>query len=399
MKLAPLTLAPMTIGFLPLLDCGPLVVAVERGFAADEGLELRLVRETSWANIRDRLVVGQFQAAHMLGPMPIASTLGIGHLKVPMIAPMALGAGGNAVTVSNSVWSAMQRQGAQVAADPTSQGAALCAVVRARAATGAAPLTLAMVYPFSCHHYELRYWLAACGIDPDNDIRLVVMPPPFMVDALREKQIDGFCAGEPWNTLAVAAGIASIAAVTTAIWHRSPEKVIGMRADWAEAHPDETRALVRAVYRACLWCDYPSSRHELAQLLARPQFVGESAELLESALWGRLRFTAASAPFEVPEFQAFARHEATIPRPIHALWFYSQMRRWGQTGSSPQGAAAAQSTYRPDLFHEALRPLVLRNPGIDIPSDDRSDQESLGGFFDGRVFDPLHLSEYITTTT
>jgi ABC-type nitrate/sulfonate/bicarbonate transport system substrate-binding protein len=393
--------APMTVGFVPLLDCAPLVVAAERGFAAAEGLELRLVRETSWANIRDRVVVGQFQAAHMLGPMPIASTLGIGHLTVPMIAPVALGSGGNAVTVANALWDAMVRQGARVAADPKAQGTALHAVVRERMAAGAAPLTLAMVYPFSCHHYELRYWLAACGIDPDNDVRLVVIPPPFMVDALREGQIDGFCVGEPWNTLAVEAGVASIATVTTAIWQRSPEKVLGMRADWAAAHPQQTLALVRAIYQACLWCDRQSSRDPLAQLLARPEFVGESAQNLGPALTGRLRFTSNTAPTEVPEFQTFAGHGAAIPRPIHALWFYSQMLRWRQTAGSQQAAAAAAATFRPDLFREALRTLAAAGPtadsrtmaAVDRGHADPLDHDRLTGFFDGGVFDPHDLNE------
>src|SRR5262245_30705224 len=167
-------------GFIPLSDCAPLVVAVERGFAAEEGLELTLVRETSWANIRDRIVVGHFDVAHMLAPMAIASTLGVGHLKVPLAVPFALGTGGNAITASNALWRPMVDAGAQPGGEPLAQGAALRAVVRGRTE----PLTLAMVYPFSAHNYELRYWLAACGIDPEHDVRLVVLPPPLLVDAL-----------------------------------------------------------------------------------------------------------------------------------------------------------------------------------------------------------------------
>jgi NitT/TauT family transport system ATP-binding protein len=186
-----MSLVSLTVGFVPLIDCAPIVVAAEKGFAAAEGLELDLVRENAWATIRDRVIVGHFHAAHMLAPMPIASTLGVGHLTANLIAPMALGWGGNAITVSGNLWDAMRAHGAVAGAGPAAQGQAFNGVLRERLRSGAAPLTLAMVYPFSCQHYELRYWLAASGIDPDVDVRLVVVPPPFMVDALREGQIDG----------------------------------------------------------------------------------------------------------------------------------------------------------------------------------------------------------------
>jgi two-component system, oxyanion-binding sensor len=204
-----MTSQPLVLGFIPLLDCAPMVAAVEKGFAAGEGLDVRLVRETSWANIRDRIIVGHLDAAHMLGPMAVASTLGIGHLTVPLVAPMSLGLGGNAITVSNRVWQQMLLEGAELGASPALQGAALKCVIQTRARSHLAPLTFGMVYPFSCHNYELRYWLTSCGIDPDRDVRLFVIPPPLLVDAMREGQIDGFCVGEPWSSLAVEAGAAA----------------------------------------------------------------------------------------------------------------------------------------------------------------------------------------------
>src|SRR6266436_4120422 len=222
------------LGFITLLDCASLVVAAERGFAAEEDLELALVRETSWANIRDRVVIGHFDAAHMLGPMTVASTLGIGHIKVPVIAPFALGLGGNAITVSLQLWEQMEGEGAAAGGPPVDHGVALKRVVTKREKARREPLTFAMVYPFSCHNYELRYWLAAAGIHPDRDVRLVVIPPPFLVDALRAGQIDGFCVGEPWNSVAVDAGVGAIVAPTTAIWPYSPEKVLGCRLEWAQ---------------------------------------------------------------------------------------------------------------------------------------------------------------------
>lgn len=196
----------LVVGFIPLLDCASLVAAVEKGFAAEEGINIALVRETSWANIRDRVIVGHFDAAHMLGPMALASSLGIGHLKVPMVAPYSMGLGGNAITVSTSLWQHMRDFGAELDAGPAQQVAALASVVKERTSRGLPPLTFGMVYPFSCHNYELRYWFAAGGIDPDRDVRLVVIPPPLLVDALRAGQVDGYCVGEPWNSLAVAAG-------------------------------------------------------------------------------------------------------------------------------------------------------------------------------------------------
>lgn len=417
----------LVLGFLPLLDCAPLAVAADMGFAADQGLELELIRENSWANIRDRLIVGQFHAAHMLGPMTIASTLGIGHMKVPMVAPMALGLGGNAITASRALWQAMQNHGACAGAPPLAQGKALKEVVCERALGGEPPLTLAMVYPFSSHNYELRYWLAACGIDPDNDVLLIVIPPPLMVDALRSGQIDGFCSGEPWNSLAVAGGVGRIVTTTAEVWRRAPEKVLGMRADWADAHPADTAALVRALYLASLWCGRQDSRSELAALLAQPRFLGVPVDTLTRGLSGRLNLApeppapapATSVPITsraptsgattsdpnflpVNEFLVYADHWATFPWTSHALWFYSQMVRWRQVAHSPAAAAAAAATYRPDVFRASLQPLGVHLPSLDSKteqSNDTHDPNSRGdsarGFFDGGVFDPAQLDAYI----
>lgn len=373
-----MSFVPLTVGFVPLIDCAPLVVAAELGFAADEGLTLTLKRENAWATIRDRVMVGHCQAAQMLGPMPIASRLGIGHATVDLIAPMALGWGGNAITVAGATWAAMCARGAAPAAGPAQQGRALRAAIVERARSGAKPLTLAMVYPFSSHHYELRYWLAASGIDPDADVHLVVVPPPFMVDALRDGQIDGFCAGEPWNSLAVTAGIGHIVTPTTAIWPRSPEKVLGMRADWAERHPEETKALIRALYRACQWCeDAPAG--DLARLLARPEYVGEQAADLERGVSGALCLSPGSAPVQVADFQGYARQFGTVPWVSHAVWFYEQMLRWNQlppaasAGEFAARAVTAREAYRPDLYRGALQSLGVEVPLVDLAA---------GGFFD-----------------
>jgi two-component system, oxyanion-binding sensor len=363
------------LGFMPLLDCASLVVAAERGFAAEEGLELALVRETSWANIRDRVVIGHFDAAHMLGPMTVASTLGIGHVRVPVIAPFALGLGGNAITVSLRLWEQMTQEGATVGAKPGVHATALERVVLRRSE----PLTFAMVYPFSCHNYELRYWLAAGRIDPDRDVRLVVIPPPFLVDALRAGQIDGFCVGEPWNSVAVQAGVGTIVVPTTAIWPSSPEKVLGCRLEWAQRHPMQLAALIRALYRASRWCDQPENHAELAKLLAQPRYVGAPADLLQQALGSRLTLTTNTPAVQLDDFFTPSRHNATFPWVSHALWFYEQMLRWKQIEFAPNQVAAVRATYRPDLYRAALASI-----SEDIPADDTKIER----FFDGGAFDP-----------
>ena len=376
----------LTIGFIPLLDCASLVAASERGFAAEEGLELTLVQETSWANIRDRLIVGHFDAAHMLGPMTIASTLGIGHLSVPMIAPCSLGLGGNAIAVSLPLWKQMTREGAEPGGHPTVQGMALRRVVAARRRTELRPLTFGMIHPFSCHNYELRYWLAASAVNPDHDVRLVVIPPPLLGDALRGGYIDGFCVGEPWSSVAVDSELAAIVMPTTAIWPFSPEKVLGCRADWAERHRPALEALIRALHRAALWCERPENHGELAALLAEPRHVGSSASLLLRGLSGRLMLTPdgemdAHGPFFLP-----ASRWSTFPWTSHALWYYTQMVRWHQIELVAEHPAVAVRTYRPDIYRAALAPL-----GIELPGE--NDRVEL--FFDNQIFDPSDLVSWL----
>lgn len=384
------------VGFIPLMDCAPLAIAAEKGFATEEGLDLRLVRETSWANIRDRVVVGHFDAAHMLGPMAIASTLGIGHLKVPMAAPLSLGLGGNAITVSLNVWDLMVAEGATLSAGPRAIGEALRSVVRTRERAQKQPFTFAMVYPFSSHNYELRYWLAACGIDPDRDVRLVVIPPPLLVDAMREGQIDGFCVGEPWNSVAVSVGVGCIALPTTAIWRLSPEKVLGCRLEWAQRHPDRLQALVRALYKAALWCEQPENHLELSRLLAEPRFVGAPAEILLRGLSNGLRLQPGGEAQHLTDFYLPASQSATFPWVSHALWFYSQMVRWGQVAFDPEHVAQVRATYRPDLYRLALAGTGANIPAVDAKIEG-SRQYGPDGFFDDVRFDSDDLPAYLRT--
>jgi two-component system, oxyanion-binding sensor len=401
------SVAQLTLGFIPLVDCAPLVVAKEKGFAADEGLSLELVRETSWANIRDRVMVGHFDAAHMLGPMPIASTLGIGHVEAPMIAPFSFGLGGNAITLSTSVFAEMEDGGARLAMGPAEMGQALAKVVSGRRDRGDAMPTLAVVHPFSGHNYELRYWLAVAEIDPDHDVRIVVLPPSFMAPALLERQIDGFCVGEPWSSLAVEAGAGVIAVTKSSLWRQGPEKVLGFRADFAQRWPERLSALLRALYKAAEWAGREENHSELGRILAAPDYLAAPATIVERALSGNLVRASGGAPEPIPDFLVFHDHAANFPWQSHSLWFYSQMVRWGQAPYSPDFAEKARQVYRPDLYRGALA-----RTGIDLPRASAKVEGALktatpvasrngamilgpDGFFDGRLFDPDQLEAYL----
>lgn len=396
----------ITAGFMPLLDSAILVVAKEMGFAEAQDIALTLVRETSWANVRDRLAVGHFQVAHMLAPMPIACNLGLTPLAVPTIVPMALGLGGNAITVSNVLWTEMSAFGATADLDPATTGNALKAVVADRLAKSKLMLRFAVVHPYSGHNYELRYWLAACGIDPTRDIEIVIVPPPLMVDAMAAGTIDGFCVGEPWNTAAALLGHGHIATVKAAIWRSSPEKVLGVDAHWAKDNADVLSALLRALCIAAKWCGEARNRDDLARILAEKPYVGRPITWLLPALRGQLQSGEERATSFADFFVPFAK-AATFPWKSHALWFYSQMVRWGQVQRSAENASTARETYRPDLYRAALKPLGIALPvanakvegALTVATPVGSSGASLvlgpDGFFDGGLFDPDKLDAYI----
>lgn len=382
---------PIRLGFIPLLDAAIPIVAADKGFAASEGIALALVRETSWANIRDRLAIGHFEAAHLLAPMPVAAALGLTPLDVPLIAPMALGLGGNAITVSDALWTQMRAARPDVIAnDPVSVGAALKAALAGR--QGARRLTFAVVHPYSAHNYELRYWLAASGIRPDADLDLAILPPPLMPDALAAGTIDGFCVGEPWNSNAARRFGGRIVLTKSAIWRAGPEKVLGIRADWAERHPDALAALLRAMLAAARWCTAPENAGELVALLARADRLNLPEEDIATPLSGRMPL-ADGTRHRLEDFMAFGGGMppegimANTPLRGAALWFLSQMARWGQTTLTPEAAARAAASFRPDLF---LPVADAGSAGNALPP-----LQPLGGFFDGESFDPAAIEAYV----
>lgn len=392
--------------FIPLTDCAPLVVAHELGFAADEGLELNLIRETSWATVRDRLAVAHIDVAHALAPMPLASNLGFGPLPSSIVAPMALGFGGNTVTVSQALWSELQATDCPSDFDAGLTLASLSGVVANRRTTAGETLRFGIVHPHSAHRYELAYWLASGGIVPERDVEFVVLPPSLMAAALSKGRIDGFCAGEPWGTIASIEGAGTILTSKAHIWRSSPEKVLAVRSQWAEDHRAQLDALIRAIYRSCCWCDDPNNRAALAELLSRKDYVDRPAQAIRPGLERKLSGGNGHRT-EIAGFLNFSNRAATFPWVSHALWLYSQMVRWGEANFTPALQDVARSTYRPDIYRAALAPLDVPMPSAnakvegalphEMPVGATKGQLTLGpdGFFDGLVFDPDSIGEYI----
>jgi two-component system, oxyanion-binding sensor len=369
-------------GFIPLTDAAIPIVAHEMGFAAEEGIALDLTRETSWANIRDRMAVGHFDAAHLLAPMSIASALKLMPLSSSIIVPMALGLGGNAVTVSSALWGDMQADGATSLAGPREMGTALRGVLKRRVTSGLPKPVFGIVHPFSAHNYDLCYWLAECGIDPIHDISIAVVPPPLLPDALQSKQLDGYCVGEPWNTASVNRGTGTIVTTKIAIWKDSPEKVLGIRESWAVEHPAELESLIRSFHRSAEWCAVPENAAALSSILSLPAYLGQSADIILPALRGKLQL--GDAVMDVSGFVRFDPPHATVPEPAHAAWFYSQMVRWGQTSFSARGLEAVMQCYQPDIY-------------ASVTGLTHTSATMVEGFFDGRRFAPDVLKNYLAS--
>lgn len=393
-------LSRVHLGFIPLTDAAPLVVALERGHFARHGLDVTLARQASWATLRDKLAVGHLDGAHLLAPMTLACTLGVEGVPQRLIAALSLGLGGNAITVADNLYREMQT----AAGDQPVTVQALAQVVTRRRAAGADPLTFATVYPTSNHTYLLRYWLAAGGIDPDRDIRLVVVPPPQMVQRLRQGDIFGYCVGEPWNTLAVHEGIGCIVATGHDIWHNAPEKVLAVSATWAQRYPGTHAALIVALVEAGRWLDESvDNRREAARLLAGSRYLDLPVDVVAASLVGEIRLDSRGARRSLPGFHVFHRYAATFPWRSHALWMLRQMQRWGQLPAGCDLLATAQTVYRPDIYRLAVARLGEPVPAVDVKAEGGHRSEwklgegkatvTLGPdrFVDGAVFDPTYI--------
>ncbi|WP_371347811.1 CmpA/NrtA family ABC transporter substrate-binding protein [Ancylobacter sp. IITR112] len=370
-------------GFIPLVDAAVLVAAADQGFAAAEGIELELVREVSWSNVRDKLSLGHFEAAHILAPLAIAISLGLDYPRVPLSILVALNQNGSSFLLGNETFRALEEEaGGESIGDPLVSGAALKRLVAARAARGDDQLVFAMTFPFSPHNYLLRYWMAASGINPDRDVRLIVMPPPYMVDALSNGHVHGFCVGAPWPSVAVEVGMGRILHFGSDIVAHSPEKVLATRASFVTENRDGALALTRALIRATAWCAAPENRMALAHLLAAPDRLNVGADLILRSLEGRIRIDAQGS---VREYSRYMVLESAAARPDvrQALWLYAQMVRWGQARLDEAGRLAARACYDPGIH--------------DIARDSMAEPGTCDGIgaFSGPAFDPNDLPAYL----
>ncbi|WP_374943785.1 ABC transporter substrate-binding protein [Sphingomonas sp.] len=394
------------IGFLPLVDAALPILAREQGFAAREGIEIALVRDMTWATVRDRLLYGHTDAAHMIAPLAIATTLGRGRPPVALSVPFVLGLNGNAVTVSAALAEAIGLGTAL--GDPAALGSRLRDVALARVAA-AKPLRFGVVHRYSSHNYMLRYWLAAVGIRPDRDVEIVVTSPPFAADALAAGEVDGICVGEPWNSIAVDRGVGRIALVTAQIWRRGVEKVLAMRSEMLAERRDEVHALLRALHAAAEHFVRLDAAEESAAILARPEYLGGRVDTVLRAITDRIRLAQGGDTLHVPDFMFQYREAANFPWRSQAAWLYSQMARWDDLPVTPHDAQAAQDVFRPDVYRAALAGSAATLPGassklegaVSAPTAAGSTQGRLllegDHFFDGRAFDPDDIAGYLAS--
>ncbi len=375
----------LRIGYIPLTDAAALIIAVDKNFAGKEGLAIELVREVSWSNVRDKLNIGLFDAAHLLAPLAIASNLGIGHVRVSLCAPFVLGLNGNAITVSRNLYDVLTLAADGDLGDPRVSANALARVVAERRRRNAEPLTFGMTFPFSTHNYQLRFWMAAGGVDPDEDVRLVVLPPPYMVESLGNRHVDGFCVGAPWNSVAVELGVGRILHLGRDIFARAPEKVLAMHAAWPTDRVDVLRRLLRALDHAVQFIADPVNLDEVASLLAAPGRLDVPPELIHGNLAGQLRLARGAALRAAPDYILIGGDGAARPDPNHAAWLYAQMVRWDQAQLSPELLANAEACFRPDLYDATLG-ASARTPCT--PAD------GIGAFV-GPKFDPENIAGYL----
>ena len=398
--------ADLRLGFIALSDCAPLVIAKEKGFFDGENLAVDLSREASWANIRDKVTMGALDGAHMLGPLPLAVNLGVCGEPARLIAPLSLNLNGSAVTVSTALAQALREADPEGMAARPRTARPLARLIEARRARGEGPLTFAVVFPFSIHNYELRYWMAEAGVDPDRDVRLQVIPPARMAERLAAGAIDGFCVGAPWNAQVVADGHGEILIYAAEFWRAGPDKVFGVSEAWAERQPEVLQAVLRALMRAAAWCDEPENRPELAAILAHPRYVDAPEEVVARSLVGSPPYALGEPGPPGNDYLVFDRYAAGFPWRSHAVWFLTQMMRWGQIASDVDVTAVAEAAYRPDLFRTAAAELGAAAPLVDEKVeglhasawalDEATAAIAMGPdvFFDGRRFDAAQPLKY-----
>ncbi len=404
----------LKFGFIKLTDMAPLAVAYEKHFFEDEGLYVTLEPQANWKVLLDRVITGELDGAHMLAGQPIGATIGFGT-RADVVTAFSMDLNGNAITVSNEVWSKMK---AHIPAGPDGKpqhpikADALRPVVDEMRAAGKR-FPMGMVFPVSTHNYELRYWLAAGGLHPglytatdtsgqvDADVQLSVTPPPQMPATLEAGTIQGYCVGEPWNQQAVAKGVGVPVVTDVEIWKNNPEKVFGVTAAWAEKNPKTHVAVVKALIRAGIWLDADggANRAEASRILSRPEYVGADNAVIANALSGVFEFERGDKR-SIPDFNVFFRYFATYPYYSDAVWYLTQMRRWGQIPESKPDAwydEIARKVYRPDVYREAAAALVAEGKAKaeDFPSGSDGYRAPTSDFIDGIEYDGRHPNAYL----
>jgi nitrate/nitrite transport system substrate-binding protein len=402
----------LKFGFIKLTDCAPLVIAKEKGFFDDEGLDVTLEAQANWKILLDRVISGELDGAHMLAGQPIAATIGFGT-KAHIITAFSMDLNGNGITVSKDIWQQMQD------ADPALKGDKIPRPVKADALklivqqfkADGTPLKLGMVFPVSTHNYYLRYWLAAGGIKPgyytadningtsDADVLLSVTPPPQMPATMAQGTIQGYCVGEPWNQQAVLRGIGVSVVTDYEVWKNNPEKVFGVTAEWARKYPNTHIAVIKALIRAGKWLDAsPENRKEACKILSMPQYVGADYKVIANSMTGTWEYFPDDTR-DVPDFNVFFRYNATYPYYSDCIWFLTQMRRWGQISeykSDQWYADTAKEVYRPDIYLEAAKELVQEGKlkADEVPKTDGY-KPPTADFIDGIQFDAHQPNAYI----
>ncbi|MEZ5748804.1 MAG: ABC transporter substrate-binding protein [Caenibius sp.] len=394
----------LKIGFLPLVDACLPILAHEHGFAEEEGLTLVFQRDVSWATVLDRLLYGHSDAAHLVAPLAIATTLGRGRPAQPIAAPFVLGLNGNAITLHTDL--AARIDAPEGLGNPQEIGAALARQAAERAGSGRR-LRFGVVHRYSSPNYMLRYWLASCGIQPDEDVEIVTISPPFLADALAAGEIDGACVGEPWNSAAVQRGVGVIVLATAQIWRRGVEKVLGLREAVLEDKRPQVEALIRAMRMAGRHFIEPENWARNADILARPEYLDADPLLIRRAISDRLVLRQGGEPIHYSDFMFQYREAANFPWVSQAEWLYTQMVRWDGGGFDPQDARKAARVFRPDIYRSALKDVddILPSASSKVEGSldsplavtTQSGDMTLGKntFFDGRSFDPDDMQTYL----
>lgn len=407
----------LKLGFIKLTDMAPLAIAWEQGFFMDEGLFVELEAQANWKVLLNRVITGELDGAHMLAGQPLGASIGYGT-QADIITAFSMDLNGNGITVSNDVWETMRQHipehnGKPV--HPISASTLKPAVEQSRAK--GERFRMGMVFPVSTHNYELRYWLAAGGLNPgyyapqngdtsgtlSADVHLSVTPPPQMPATLEAGTIQGYCVGEPWNQQAVFKGIGVPVITDYEIWPNNPEKVFGVSQAWAKENPNTHLHLLRALIRAAYWLDENNNanRERAVDILARPSYVGADAEVIANSMTGTFEYEKGDVR-DVPDFNVFFRHHATYPYPSDAIWYLSQMRRWGQIPEAKSDdwyMKTAAQVYRGDIYAKAAKSLI--DDGLmkaeDFPdfSQDNFSRPYQGELIDGVAFTPRQPNAYI----